>query len=64
MAKVRKNYWLDPEMLDRARQALGTSTETETVSEALKRVVEGEQLARLLAEGRAAYPNWADPLHE
>ena len=64
MAKVRKNYWLDVGLLDRAKAALGTKTETETVAEALRRVNEGEELARLLAEGRGAFPSWADPYHE
>ena len=64
MAKVRKNYWLEADLLDRARAALGTKTETETVAEALRRVNEGEELARLLAEGRGAFPSWADPYHE
>jgi Arc/MetJ family transcription regulator len=64
VAKVRKNYWLDPDLLDRARAALGTATETETVAEALRRVAEGEELVRVLAEGRGAYPGWADPYHE
>ncbi len=64
VVKVRKNYWLDADLLDRARAALGTKTETETVAEALRRVAEGEELARLLAEGRGAFPDWADPYHE
>ncbi len=64
MAKVRKNYWLDPDLLERAQAALETRTETDTVAEALRRVTEGEELARLLAEGRGAFPGWADPYHE
>ncbi len=64
MARVRKNYWLDTDLLNRAREALGTASETETVNEALKRVVEGEELARLLVEGKAAFPDWANPYHE
>jgi Arc/MetJ family transcription regulator len=64
VAKVRKNYWLDPDLLDRAKAALGTTTETETVAEALRRVAEGAELLRVLAEGRGAYPTWADPYHE
>jgi hypothetical protein len=43
---------------------LGTATETETVAEALRRVTEGEELVRVLAEGRGLYPTWADPYHE
>ena len=64
MAKVRKNYWLEAELLQQARSALGTKTETETVAEALRRVVEGEKLVRFLKEARAAFPGWADPYHE
>lgn len=64
MTKVRKNYWLDPDLLDRAKAALGTTTETETVAEALRRVTEGEELVRMLVEGRGAYPSWADPYHD
>ncbi|MBI2918585.1 MAG: hypothetical protein HYY01_11425 [Chloroflexi bacterium] len=61
--KVRKNYWLDAELLEHARSLLETRTETETVAEALRRVVEGEELARALAKGRAGFPDWADPYH-
>ena len=64
MAKVRKNYWLDSELLSRARELLGTKSETDTVSEALKRVIEGEELVRQLSKGRGAFPGWADPYHE
>ena len=64
MAKVRKNYWLDADLLSQAQSVLGTTTETETVVEALRRVTEGEELARLLAEGRAKFPSWGDPYHE
>lgn len=64
MARVRKNYWLDPELLGRAKAALGTATETETVAEALRQVAEGGELVRALVEGRGAFPTWADPYHE
>lgn len=64
VAKVRKNYWLDADLLDRAKAVLGTRTETETVAEALRWVTEGEELARLLAEGRGAFPTWTDPYHD
>jgi hypothetical protein len=64
VARVRKNYWLDPELVEQARAALGTTTETETVAEALRRVAEGDQMVRALAEGRGAYPTWADPYHD
>ena len=64
MVRVRKNYWLDPVLIDRAKAVLGTSSETETVAEALRRVAEGEKLVQTLSEGRATYPAWADPYHE
>lgn len=64
MVKVRKNYRLDPALLDQAKAALGTTTETETVVEALRRVTEGDEFVRLLAEGRGTFPTWADPYHE
>ena len=64
MAKVRKNFWLDADLLERAKAALGTTTETETVAEALIRVAEGDELVRALREGRGKYPDWGDPFHE
>lgn len=64
MAKVRKNYWLEAELVEQARAVLGTETETETVAEALRRIVEGEQLVQVLREARAAFPDWTDPYHE
>lgn len=33
--KVRKEFWLDPEILQRAQKILGTATERETVEVAL-----------------------------
>lgn len=33
--KVRKEFWLDPEILRRAQKILGTATERETVEVAL-----------------------------
>jgi Arc/MetJ family transcription regulator len=33
--KVRKEFWLDPEILQRAQRILGTATERETVEVAL-----------------------------
>jgi hypothetical protein len=41
----RKNYRLRQSKLDAAREALGTSTETETIERALDLVVFGERLA-------------------
>ena len=51
----------DVQVLTSAQASVGNS---ETVTESLRRVAEGEELARLLAEGRGAFPNWADPYHE
>jgi len=49
----RKNYRLDVRKLQRARRALGTSTETETIHRALDLVADelalAEALKRLLA---------------
>ncbi len=43
-APVRKNYRLRQSKIDRARQILGTSTETETIERALDLVAFGERL--------------------
>lgn len=64
MGKVRNNYSLEADLLEQARAAVGTKTETETIAEALRRVVEREKLVLLLKEARAAFPDWADPYHE
>lgn len=36
--KVRRGFWLDPELLRRAQAVLGTATEGETVEQALHMV--------------------------
>lgn len=36
--RVRKNYRLDPALIARAREILGTSSETETIEQALDMV--------------------------
>jgi hypothetical protein len=46
----KKTLLLDQSLLDRARQALGARTETETVTQALETVVRrGQQIAGLRA---------------
>jgi hypothetical protein len=56
-AVVRKNYRLDVTKLERARRALGTTTETETIHRALDLVADEaaliEAFRRLLALGPA-----------
>jgi hypothetical protein len=51
----RKNYRLDVRKLERARRALGTSTETETIHRALDLAADemalGDALKRLLSLG-------------
>jgi hypothetical protein len=43
-AVARKNYRLHQAKIDRAREILGTTTETETIERALDLVAFGEQL--------------------
>jgi Arc/MetJ family transcription regulator len=51
--KVRKEFWLDPELLAEAQDVLGTATERETVEVALDLVAfRGE-----LAAGARAHPD-------
>ena len=45
---VRKNYRIDVEKLNRARGALGTTTETETIHRALELVADEAALAKAL----------------
>jgi len=59
MGKVRKAFWLDPRLLDEARESLGASTEREAVEIALDlvgfrrdlvrgaRVLRGLELSRI-----------------
>lgn len=44
-ARERKNMRLDQALLDSAKHALGTASETEAVTLALRRVVENARLA-------------------
>lgn len=48
--KVHKNFRLDPAQIDRARTALGTSTETETIVRALDLVISEATRNRLAVE--------------
>jgi len=45
---VRKNYRIDVAVLNRARGALGTKTETETIHRALELVADESALAKAL----------------
>ena len=47
---VHKNFRLDPAQIDRARKALGTSTETETIVRALELVISEATRNRLAIE--------------
>ena len=42
--KVRKQFWLDPETLQRAQKILSTATERETVEMALDMIVFRQEL--------------------
>ena len=46
IGKVRKAFWLDPRLLDDARESLGASTEREAVEMALDLVGFRKDLAR------------------
>jgi DNA polymerase III epsilon subunit-like protein len=46
----RKNYRIDVRKLDRARKALGTRTETETIHRALDMAAAEAELAKALRE--------------
>lgn len=51
-ARERKNMRLDQSLLDSAKRALGTASETETVTLALRRVVDNARIAEgILALG-------------
>jgi hypothetical protein len=58
----RKNYRLHQSRLDRARDVLGTRTETETIERALDLVVFAERLAS--GTGRARGRGWNDVFGE
>lgn len=47
---VHKNFRLDPAQIDRARKALGTSTETETIVRALELAISEATRNRLAVE--------------
>ena len=47
---VHKNFRLDPAQIDRARKALGTATETETIVRALELVISEATRNRLTVE--------------
>ena len=58
IGKVRKAFWLDPRLLDEARESLGASTEREAVEMALdlvgfrKDLAQGARALRRLALSR------------
>ena len=64
MAKVRKNYRLDEELLRRAQRVLRTTTETDTITQALRRCAEAEEELKLLRQGRGKHPEFKDPYHQ
>jgi hypothetical protein len=64
LAKERMNYRRVLALLARVNAAISTRTETESMTQALHRVTEGEGLVHFLVEGRGAFPEWTDPYHE
>jgi Arc/MetJ family transcription regulator len=52
MAIKRKSHNLDEDLLRRASKVLGRSTETETIHEALRAVLFGEEVVRALEAAR------------
>ena len=46
--KVRKAFFVEPRMIERARQILGLRTEAEVVRASVKRVVEMEEFWRFM----------------
>jgi hypothetical protein len=48
--KIRKQFLLDPEILQRARKALGARTDTEAVERALRSVAVDAELSAAQAE--------------
>jgi predicted nucleic acid-binding protein len=61
-ARKRKNYRLPQSKLDAARRVLGTTTETETIEQALDLVVFGDRLASGTARARGRA--WNDVVGE
>ena len=61
-----KSHYLDAALLRRAQRALGTPTETETIHQALRAVVLGEQLVEALESmtGRIEFrPGFVKEMH-
>lgn len=52
---VRKNFRLDPAQIARAKKALGTSTETETIVRALDMVITEDSRSRLAQEANQRF---------
>ena len=52
---VRKNFRLDPGQIARAKKALGTSTETETIVRALDVVITEDSRNRLALEANQRF---------
>ena len=52
---VRKNFRLDPTQIARAKKALGTSTETETIVRALDIVITEDNRNRLALEANQRF---------
>lgn len=53
MSIRRKSHNLDEDLLRRARRVLGAKTETDTIHEALRAVLVGEDVMRDLEKARA-----------
>jgi hypothetical protein len=49
---TRKSFFVDAQAIDRARKALGTETDAETVRMAVERVVEMEKFWRFMSGTR------------
>ena len=66
MSIKRKSHNLDAGLLRRAQRALGTPTETETIHQALRAVLIGEQLVAALesTSGRVEFrPEFVKQMH-
>lgn len=57
--RVRREFWVDPEVLESAQRHLGTTTDTETVEVALDLVVSRAQRKRPAYRGRQRSPDGA-----
>ena len=60
----RKNYRIDTNKLQRARRALGTRTETETIHRALEMAADEVALARALDHLLQLGPDALSPIDE